>query len=216
VALGGTGFCIETKLLRDHGWDVTALTDDLEYTMRVLLNGVVPTWAHDAVIYDEKPLTMRASLRQRLRWMQGHWDVAFRYFWPLLRKGVRERNMAALDGAIYCASPTRVVLWSLTIAFAWLPWFFPIVTLPLDPGLWLGLLVIAFYVLHPLLYLVLEKVPPLDLLRYVVFMPIFALTWIPVTWLGYLRRKFKHWDKTQHTRALSIDEVEASRRPGLR
>ncbi|MEX2238076.1 MAG: glycosyltransferase family 2 protein [Dehalococcoidia bacterium] len=212
-ALGGTGFCIEISVLRKYGWDVTSLTDDLEYTMRVLLNGIKPTWAHDAVIYDEKPLTMRASMRQRMRWMQGHWDVAHRYFMPLLRKAIRDRDFAALDGAIYCIAPTRVLLWSLTLALAWMPYFFPQVLFFLpDVGLWLGVAVIAFYIIYPGIYLMLERVPWKYLLRYIIVIPVFGLTWIPITWLGYFRRRRKHWDKTDHTRSLSIDEVETKKR----
>jgi cellulose synthase/poly-beta-1,6-N-acetylglucosamine synthase-like glycosyltransferase len=216
-ALGGTGFCIDTKVLREYGWDVTSLTDDLEYTMRVLLHGIKPTWAHDAVIYDEKPLALGPSMRQRLRWMQGHWDVAFRYFGPLLKKGIRERNFAAIDGAIYCIAPTRVILWSLMIVLAWVPFFFPQVTwfLP-DVGLWLGIGVIAFYIIYPGFYLMLERVPWKYLYRYVIVIPVFSLTWIPLNWLGYFRRRLKHWDKTEHTRALSIEEVEAGKRAGTR
>ncbi|MPZ22586.1 MAG: glycosyltransferase [Dehalococcoidia bacterium] len=216
-ALGGTGFCIATPVLRQYGWDVTSLTDDLEYTMRVLLHGVKPTWAHSAVIYDEKPLSMKASMRQRLRWMQGHWDVASRYFWPLLKRAITKRDLAAFDGAIYCISPTRTMLWSLTLIFAWVPFFFPEVTVGfLNVGIWLGVAVIGFYVIYPLFYLSLEKVELKYYVRHVLTMPFFALTWIPITWLGYFRRKRKHWDKTEHTRSLSIEEVEASKRAGLR
>ena len=152
-------------------------------------------------------------MRQRLRWMQGHWDVAFRYFMPLLKKGIKERNFAAIDGAIYCIAPTRVILWSLMIVLAWVPFFFPEVTwfLP-HVGLWLGVGVIAFYIIYPGFYLFLERVPWKYLYRYVLVIPLFSLTWIPLNWMGYFRRRLKYWDKTEHTRSLSIEEVEARKR----
>ena len=35
-------------------------------------------WNNHVRVYDEKPTKWRASLRQRIRWAQGHWFVAFR------------------------------------------------------------------------------------------------------------------------------------------
>ncbi len=211
--LGGTGYCIDTDVLREHGWDVTALTDDLEYTMKLVLAGINPTWAHDAVIYDEKPLTMKASMRQRLRWMQGHWDVASRYTGPLFRKARRERSMSAFHGAIYCLAPTRIVLWGATVVFFWVPFFVPqAIGLAIHPWsvLGIGIGVILFFFAYPLLLLWLERVPWKYYPRYFL-MFIFGPTWVIAAGLGFLRRKNTHWDKTEHTRSLSIGEVERVR-----
>lgn len=207
--LGGTGYCITTDVLKVYGWEVTALADDLEYTMRVLLDGIRPTWAHDAKVYDEKPLNMKASWRQRLRWMQGHWDVAFRYTIPLLKRGIKTRDYRCIDGALYCLSPTRAMLWGSTLVLSWVPWIFPeVYRLTPNPGPWLGMGVVALYWGWPMVEMALERVPPIYFLRYLALMFIFSLTWIPLAWLGFLRRHLKHWDKTEHTRAISITEIE--------
>ena len=34
------------------------LTEDLEFTCKLVLNGEKVGWAHDAIIYDEKPLSL--------------------------------------------------------------------------------------------------------------------------------------------------------------
>ncbi len=211
--LGGTGFCIESGVLEEYGWDVTSITDDLEYTMRVVLNGINPTWAHDAIVYDEKPLTMRASLRQRLRWMQGHWDVAMRYTWPLLKKAFRDGSLGAFHCALYCLGPTRTVLWGFTLVFAWLPFIFPeVLALAIHPfpGLWVGIGVSAFFILYPLVLLLLERVPWRFFWRYAL-MFVFQPSWIPVAYLGLKRRRQRNWDKTEHTRALSTSDAESLR-----
>jgi cellulose synthase/poly-beta-1,6-N-acetylglucosamine synthase-like glycosyltransferase len=211
--LGGTGYCIEADVLRRHGWDVTALTDDLEYTMKLVLNGINPTWAHEAVVYDEKPLTMKSSLRQRLRWMQGHWDVASRYAGPLFRKAWRERSPSAFHAGLYCLAPTRIVLWGVTVVFAWVPFFVPqAIGLAVHPWsvLGVGLGVIAAFFLYPLLLLALERVPAKYYIRYVL-MFVFGPTWVVAAALGFLRRKRRDWAKTEHTRALSLAEAEMIR-----
>jgi cellulose synthase/poly-beta-1,6-N-acetylglucosamine synthase-like glycosyltransferase len=211
--LGGTGYCIEAGTLRRYGWDVTALTDDLEYTMKLVLNGINPTWAHDAVIYDEKPLTMKSSMRQRLRWMQGHWDVASRYAGPLFKRAWRERSPSAFHAGLYCLAPTRIVLWGVTVAFVWVPFFVPqAIGLAIHPWsvLGFGIGVIAFFFFYPLFLLALERVPLKYYVRYVL-MFVFGPTWVAAAALGFLRRKRKDWDKTEHTRALSLAEAEAIR-----
>jgi len=48
----------------------TCLTEDLEFTMKLALNNYKVAWAHNAVVYDEKPITLKQSWNQRKRWMQ--------------------------------------------------------------------------------------------------------------------------------------------------
>jgi len=35
-ALGGTGLCLDYELLKEYGWGATCLTEDLEFTMKLL------------------------------------------------------------------------------------------------------------------------------------------------------------------------------------
>ena len=41
--LGGTGMCISMDILRKHGWGATCLTEDMEFTMKALLEGIPTT-----------------------------------------------------------------------------------------------------------------------------------------------------------------------------
>ena len=127
--------------------------------------------------------------------------------------------MSAFHGAIYCLAPTRIVLWGATIVFFWVPFFFPqAIGLAIHP--WsvfgIGIGVLLFFFAYPLLLLALEGVPWKYYPRYFL-MFIFGPTWVIAAGLGFLRRKNTHWDKTEHTRSLSIGEVERvrGREPGL-
>ncbi|WP_409193736.1 glycosyltransferase family 2 protein, partial [Clostridium perfringens] len=77
-------------------------------------------WAHDAIIYDEKPLTLKQSWVQRRRWMQGFTDVASRYFFKLIKKGIKERKWLVLDCALYVIQPffTLMIGISAILSFA--------------------------------------------------------------------------------------------------
>ena len=80
TALGGTGMCIRTSIIREYGWDCNSLTEDMEFSMKLLTHGLKTTWAHDAIVYDEKVTTMMASCKQRLRWAQGGAETILKYF----------------------------------------------------------------------------------------------------------------------------------------
>eukprot|EP00828_Plagiopyla_frontata_P047624 TRINITY_DN8859_c0_g1_i2.p2 TRINITY_DN8859_c0_g1~~TRINITY_DN8859_c0_g1_i2.p2 ORF type:complete len:409 (-),score=42.39 TRINITY_DN8859_c0_g1_i2:140-1366(-) len=108
--IGGTGFAIETNTLKKLGWGATCLTEDLEFTCKLVLNGEKVGWAHDAIIYDEKPLKLAQSWTQRRRWMQGFTDVASRYFFKLLKKSIIERKFYAFDCALYVLQPFITLL----------------------------------------------------------------------------------------------------------
>jgi len=113
--LGGTGFCIDTKVLKDIGWGATCLTEDLEFSCKLVLNGYKVGWAHDAIIYDEKPLTLTQSWFQRRRWMQGFADVAHRYFFKLLKKSIKDFSFVALDCALYSVQPIIIILFGFSM-----------------------------------------------------------------------------------------------------
>lgn len=118
--LGGTGFCVDAELLKSIGWGATCLTEDLEFTCKIVLNGEKVGWAHNAVVYDEKPLTLKQSWNQRKRWMQGYSDVATRYFFKLIAKSLKERNFAAFDCALYILQPFVFAALGLSILLSYL------------------------------------------------------------------------------------------------
>ncbi|MGL5086213.1 MAG: glycosyltransferase family 2 protein [Clostridium sp.] len=113
--IGGTGFAIGTQILKDLGWGATCLTEDLEFSCKLILNGEKVGWAHDAIIYDEKPLTLKQSWVQRKRWMQGFTDVASRYFFKLLKKGIKDKQWFVLDCALYVIQPFLTLLLGLSM-----------------------------------------------------------------------------------------------------
>ena len=97
--IGGTGFVIDTATLKKLGWGATCLTEDLEFSCKLILNGEKVGLAHDAIIYDEKPLTLKAS------WNQGFADVATRYGMKLLKKSIKDRSLVAFDCTLYVMQP---------------------------------------------------------------------------------------------------------------
>lgn len=102
-AIGGTGFSVRMDwLINTGGFCYKSLVEDLEMSIEIFKSGGQVTWNHFARIYDEKPDTLGVSLRQRTRWCQGHWYVAFTNGIPLLKGWVKSRfNPRYIDQLIY-------------------------------------------------------------------------------------------------------------------
>ncbi|WP_028545997.1 glycosyltransferase family 2 protein [Paenibacillus taiwanensis] len=209
--LGGTGMCFENQLLKDMGWGATSLVEDLEFTVRCVKNGVNPVFNYKARVYDEKPLTFKASARQRLRWMQGHFTVARRYFFPLLWQSLKERNLAKFDTALYTITVYTVLVTFLLTGYMWVD--AALFNGPNFPTLyeylptWLAVVSVVATCAAFILALVLEGVKSWRVYASLITFPIFLLSWWPITFYAFFTQNNKVWSHTEHTRVVRLDEV---------
>lgn len=209
-SLGGTGLCIDMNLLREMGWGATGLTEDLEFGVRCVERGIIPVWAHDAKVYDEKPTSLLASMRQRLRWMQGHFHCARRHMLPLILQGVRERDLVKLDAGIYLFQPMRFLILFLTSLMMVIQVAAPHHTLAshvaalLPTQFWV--VVNIFLYLQMPLALLLERV---NWRAYfgLLILPLFLWTWGPVVFQAYFTKRNRNWVHTVHKRAIGLDQI---------
>lgn len=210
-SLCGTGFCIDTDILRKLKWGATCLTEDLEYTMKLALNGIKISWAHNAVVYDEKPLTLKQSWRQRKRWMQGHADCASRYLGSLFRQAFSQGDLISLDCALYLFQPIRFIFIGLMTVLMWIQTVYPEFPLfsikyvfPVQVWYVMGIFEMIY---GPLIILAEKKFNIKVLLGFIIY-PFYCLTWVPITIQGFMERKNTEWNHTVHTRQISISDVE--------
>lgn len=217
--LGGTGFCIDTETLKELGWGATCLTEDLEFTCKLVLNGHKVGWAHDAIIYDEKPLTLVQSWSQRKRWMQGFADVSSRYFFKLLKKSIKELNFVALDCALYSIQPIVIILVGIAAILNAVnyiekaPQIISNVANALHSTssflvMLSGALIIIMQFIYTPFILVLEKKLNFKIFIYYILYPIYAITWLPISIQGIIDKDKKEWSHTLHTRSVNIKELE--------
>ncbi|MFJ8262946.1 glycosyltransferase family 2 protein [Rummeliibacillus sp. NPDC094406] len=208
--LAGTGMCFDSDLLKEMGWNATSLTEDVEFTARCVLKGIYPTWANDAIIYDEKPITLRSSFRQRVRWIRGHTECAMRYMKPLLSHAVRTRNFSEFDAALYLFQPIRFLfvaaVWVMTYLQLGTPLYthFPFLKIVPDWA-WIALN-IALFLQFPLVML-LEKRPLKSYWGLILF-PVFQFSWFPITLIGVFTSKNKAWHHTVHTRSIRFEDMK--------
>jgi len=209
-SLGGTGLCIDMALLQEVGWDATGLTEDLEFGVRCVERGIVPIWAHDAKVYDEKPTSLLASMRQRLRWMQGHFHCARKHMLPLMVSGVKERSLVKFDAGVYLFQPMRFLILFLTSLMMLIQISMPHATLASHIA---ALLPTRFWVaVNLLLYLQMPLALLLERVNWrayfgLILLPFFLWTWGPAVFQAYFTRSNRKWAHTIHKRSIRLDEV---------
>lgn len=211
-SLGGTGLCIDHHLLNEMGWEATGLTEDLEFGVRCVERGILPIWAHDAKVYDEKPTDLRSSMRQRLRWMQGHFHCAKHHMFPLIKAGFKEKSLIKLDAGIYLFQPMRFLILFLTSIMMLFQismpknLFMSHVSALLPTDFWV--VVNIFLYLQMPLALFLERANWRSYLGMFV-LPFFLWTWGPVTLQAYFTKANRKWAHTIHKRAIRLDQIRS-------
>lgn len=108
--IGGTGFAVSAKYLyKRGGWTAMSLTEDFELQIEATCDGKRILWNNNVRIYDEKPTRFYASFRQRTRWAQGHWFVAFkntgRLFRALFQRRIRLGEFISTFFYMYSLTP---------------------------------------------------------------------------------------------------------------
>ena len=66
------------------GWPYHTFIEDIESSAAVIEQEQV-YYAHNAIFYDEQPENMRDSMRQRLRWVKGLYQVFVLYVGRLIK-----------------------------------------------------------------------------------------------------------------------------------
>ena len=126
--IGGTGFAISTAYLYERGgWTSMSLTEDFEIQVEATMEGRRILWNHKARVYDEKPTSLKASIRQKTRWGQGHWYVALTNTGKLFRLAAQGKigagefislltYMYSMSAFLLAAVQTvaTVALWAIT------------------------------------------------------------------------------------------------------
>ena len=79
AGLGGTGVMVKREVLDAVGGYQNVLIEDFDLFMRLNLGGFKVAYAENCFIYDEKVPSWRKLIRQRSRWMAGHFQLIKRY-----------------------------------------------------------------------------------------------------------------------------------------
>lgn len=213
AAISGTGFFVSRSLLdRFDGWKFYLLTEDIEFSMFAIINGVRIGCSVNAELYDEQPVTFKQSYKQRLRWSKGFFQVWKKHGKELIKGIFKHRKFAFFDMTmnVMPAFLLTVALLSTSVAsilFSIFGWGDPS---PVVESL-LGYVGFTYSImlLMGLVTLISEwkkiHTTANRKIGFLFLFPIFMYTYIPISVIALF--KPVKWEQIHHTRAKSLDDV---------
>lgn len=192
TTISGCGFFIRQSLLSETLLDARTLTEDLEITARLYASGHSVSFVSAASVHVGEPHQLKASVRQRLRWVRGHVGV-MRHRWPAMAGRGLMGDWRALDMALYMLVPTRV-LTRTAVSFSFLVSIIRSpVALPLAPVT----LALSGEWLLPLLIGVREKLLPFSRegLMLGLRQGFLSLLWFPIGIWALLTAQLHVWEE---------------------
>ena len=207
--INGTGFMVKMSAIKDTGWNTNTLTEDIEFSLKTIIQGKKLGWAVDAVCYDEQPVQFKASWSQRSRWTIGHIQCLREYTGELTKAANDNRTLMNFDGLLYILGSIPMFICS-------------IVLLLINAVVYLtkGMTTTAFVInllrfvvptfilpiLVALFIMVIDKKPIkkmwFGLLMYTVFMA----SWLLINFKCLFKQDTR-WEKIEHNRNVEIDDI---------
>lgn len=207
--LNGTGFMVRFDIIKPTGWDTKTLTEDIEFSLKNIIEGRKLGWATDAIVYDEQPTSFKQSWSQRTRWTVGHIQCMKEYT-GLLTLAVKEKKtLMNFDGLLYILG--SIPMFVLTVVLLLLNFIIFAVKGMTTAELVINILrylipTFIFPILTAILIMILDKKPIKPMLKGLLFYPLFLGSWLLINFKCLFKRETK-WEKIEHVRDIKINEV---------
>ena len=208
--INGTGFMVKFDIIKPNGWQTITLTEDIEFSLINIAQGRKLGWAVDAIVYDEQPVTFKASWSQRSRWTVGHLQCMKEYTGKLIN-GVKEyKTLMNFDGALYLFGIPMMLLTFLLLGVNTLLYLGAEMTFMDLVGNFSRYLIATFIlpVVTGVAIMALEKKPIKPMIKGILMYPVFMGSWIIINIKCLIKPNTK-WEKIEHVRDINIQEVKS-------
>ena len=196
--LNGTGFMVKFDLIKETGWDTKTLTEDIEFSLKQIIQGRRLGWATDAIVYDEQPEKFVASLCL---------DCPSA---PILAKAaIEKKTIMNFDGLLYIIGsiPMFIVSILLVLSNFAIYLFDTMTTEQLIFNLIKFIVPTLFLpILSALFTMYIEKKPIKPMLKWALYYPLFLGSWLLIN-LKCLFKQDITWEKIDHVRSVKIKEI---------
>lgn len=207
--LNGTGFMVRFDVIKPTGWDTKTLTEDIEFSLKNIIEGRKLGWATDAIVYDEQPTGFKQSWSQRSRWTVGHIQCMKEYT-GLLAAAVKEKKtLMNFDGLLYILG--SIPMFVITLILLLINFIIFAVQGMTAQELLINILrylipTFLLPILTAILIMLLDKKPIKPMIKGLIFYPLFLGSWLLINFKCLFKRDTK-WEKIEHVRDIKINEV---------
>lgn len=208
--INGTGFMVKFDSIRPTGWNTNTLTEDIEFSLKRIIQGKKLGWATDAIVYDEQPVKFKPSWSQRSRWTIGHIQCLQEYTKPLTKAAAHNKTLMNFDGLLYMLGsiPMFIITILLLVLNAISYLFNGMTTSDFILNI-LRYLIPTFIlpILIAIVIMVMDKKPVKKMWKGLLMYPIFLGSWLLINFKCLFKRDTT-WEKIEHVRNVKINDVE--------
>ncbi len=207
--LNGTGFMVRFDVIKPTGWDTKTLTEDIEFSLKNIIEGRKLGWATDAIVYDEQPTGFKQSWSQRSRWTVGHIQCMKEYTGMLAIAVKEKKTLMNFDGLLYILG--SIPMFVLTLILILMNFIVFVAKGMTAAELGINILryiipTFIFPILTAILIMILDKKPIKPMLKGLLFYPLFLGSWLLINFKCLFKRETS-WEKIEHVRDIKINEV---------
>ncbi len=207
--INGTGFMVKFDIVKPEGWNTKTLTEDIEFSLKNIINGNKLGWAVDAKVYDEQPVGFVQSWKQRTRWTVGHIQCIKEYTKPLAVAVKEKKTMMNFDGLLYILGSIPMFVLTIVLLFINSLMFIGegMSTIELiDSYVRYLVPTFVFPILTAMLIMKLDRRPIKPMLKGLLCYPMFLGSWLLINFKCLFKRDTS-WEKIKHVRNIKINEV---------
>lgn len=204
--LGGNGQLVKKEAIYEGGgWDGFAVTEDLNLSVKLMIEGFAIRYCGETWVYQEAVQTWRQLFRQRARWAIGNFETLFIYGTKIINSPMPVFRMFGVLEHVAFYGLNMLVFFGFVVFFANLiAWFvFHQVTLiRMDAPLIIGIISAFGFFPGAIITLARDKVNIFKLIYGVFGYWLYCFHLIPlffITVYQMLVRKERTWAKTVHS-----------------
>ena len=207
--MNGTGFMVKFDVIKPQGWNTKTLTEDIEFSLKRIIEGKKLGWARDAIVYDEQPVGFKQSWTQRSRWTVGHMQCLKEYTKPLAEAVVKNKTVMNFDGLLYMLGTTPMLILTMVLVIVNTVLFATGAMSGLDFTIQMLKYIIPTLLVLPFMGLVvlyLEKKPIKLMIKGLLTYPIFMGSWLLIN-IKCLFKRDTEWKKIDHVNDKKIEDL---------
>lgn len=207
--MNGTGFMVKFDVIKPQGWNTKTLTEDIEFSLKRIIEGKKLGWAREAIVYDEQPVGFKQSWTQRSRWTVGHMQCLKEYTKPLAEAVVKNKTVMNFDGLLYMLGTTPMLVLTLILVIVNIVLFATGGMSGIDFTIQMLKYIVPTILVLPFMGLVvlyLEKKPIKPMIKGLIAYPIFMGSWLLIN-IKCLFKRDTEWKKIDHVNDKKIEDI---------
>ena len=204
--LGGNGQLVKKEAIYNSGgWDGFAITEDLNLSVKLMIEGYAIRYCGETCVYQEAVPTWKQLFRQRTRWSIGNFETLFIYLTKILGSPMPVfRMFGVIEHVAFYGLNMLVFFGFIVFGVNLISWFLlgNVTLIRMDAPLIIGIISAFGFFPGAFITLTRDHISPIRTIIEVFGYWIYSFHLIPLFFLTLYKmlvRKERTWAKTVHT-----------------